>query len=141
MHIKKHILVYTENEHNPSSTTTPSNYNIYMPLSITHFSNTVTQIVAKDNVDSNNANNNAIVFQEKVTWFNLDKPIEAILTIYKNENAAEVTREFYNRYAINEDALFSLLDRVYVVIAFVNHMILFLMKLLILIMKKRKQKV
>ena len=73
---------------------------------------TVTQIVAKDNVDSNNANNNAIVFQEKVTWFNLDKPIEAILTIYKNENAAEVTREFYNRYAINEDALFSLLDRV-----------------------------
>ena len=32
--------------------------------------------------------------------------------IYKNENAAEVTREFYNRYAINEDALFSLLDRV-----------------------------
>ena len=43
---------------------------------------TVTQIVAKDNVDSNNANNNAIVFQEKVTWFNLDKPIEAILTIY-----------------------------------------------------------
>ena len=56
------------------------------------------------------ANPPAIVFQEKVTWFNLDSPTEAFLIIYENEDAAKVTREFYSRYAINEDALFSLLD-------------------------------
>ena len=32
--------------------------------------------------------------------------------IHKHDNAAEVTEAFYNKYAINADALFSLLDRV-----------------------------
>ena len=53
-----------------------------------------------------------VVFREKVTWYNLDKPTEAFLVIHKHDNAAEVTEEFYNKYAINADALFSLLDRV-----------------------------
>lgn len=78
---------------------------VVLLTSLLVFENYVLPATATDNPPT-------IVFHEKITWFNLDSPTEAFLVIYENEDAAKVTREFYSRYAINKDALFSLLDAV-----------------------------